>query len=76
MTLKDLTPAYLKCGLGQCPGVYEERGGSHLQIIGRVPEESEIVSRVGPGEALIRVDRVLLANVGGPISRFFMRLGL
>ena len=76
MALKDLTPAHLKCGLGQCPGVYEERGGSHLQIIGRVPEESEIVGRVGPGEALIRVDRALLANVGGPISRLFMRLGL
>jgi hypothetical protein len=76
MALKNLTPLKLRCGLAQCPAIYEEIGGSHLQIIGEVVEGSEVEARIGPGEALIRVEKALLANVGGPISRIMMRLGL
>jgi hypothetical protein len=76
MALKNLTPARMRCGLGQCPGVYEEPDGIHLQIIGKTTARSEISTQVGPDEALVRVDRAMLVNVGGPVSRFLMRFGL
>ena len=76
MALKNLTPARMRCGMGQCPGVYQEPDGSHLQIIGKIVPISEVSSQVGPDEALIRVDRAMLVNVGGPISRRLMRFGL
>ena len=79
-------PGFAKDRLA-APGLHGCYGGLHLSvfdcwkpefdtIIGRVLDESEVRDRVGPGEALIRVERALLANVGGPISRFLMRLGL
>lgn len=74
--LKNLTPERMRCGLGQCPGVYEEMNGSHVQIIGKRVTSSEVSSQVGPDEALIRVDKAMLVNVGGPISRRLMRFGL
>jgi len=76
MRLKNLTPRHLRCGLGQCPAVFAEAGGSHLQIIGKVVEKSEASSQVGQDEALIRVERALLTNIGGPISKRLMRFGL
>lgn len=76
MTLKNLTPAHLRCGLGQCPGVYKEHNGSRLFIIGKAVRKSEIMEQVGPDEALVQVEKALLANIGGPVSRFFMRFGL
>ena len=76
MTLKNLTPLSMRCGMGTCPGVFEEEDGAHLQIIGKIVDKSEASSQVGPGEALVRVDKALLRNIGGPISRRLMRLGL
>lgn len=74
--MKDLTPIAMRCGLGQCPGVYEDEDGTHLLIIGELVERNDIASRVGPGECLIRIDKELLSNIGGPLSRFLMRFGL
>ena len=63
MALRDLTPAALACGIGDCPGVWLEDDGQHLQIIGRMIEPGELAGRIGEGEAVIRIDRALLANV-------------
>jgi len=76
MALKDLTPAKFHCGLGQCPGVYAEEDGRYLRIIGKSIEAGELEKRVGADESVIRIDRALLNNVGGPFSRFFLRMGL
>ena len=76
MTLKDLTPAKDRCGICQCPGVYLEEDGKHLQIIGKSIEPGELEKRIGEDETVIRIDRSLLNNVGGPLSRLFMRIGL
>jgi hypothetical protein len=76
MALKNLTPLKMRCGLGTCPGVFEEEDGAHLQIIGKIVDKSDVASQVGSDEALIRVRKTLLENIGGPISRRLMRLGL
>jgi hypothetical protein len=76
MLLKDLTPAKFACGFAQCPGVYLEEDGKHLRIIGKSIEPGELEKRVGTDESVIRIDRALLNNVGGPLSRLFMRVGL
>lgn len=76
MALKDLTPARFRCGFGQCPGVYLEEGGKYLRIIGKYTEPGELENCIGAEEAVIRIERAMLNNVGGPLSRFFMRLGL
>lgn len=73
--MKNLTPKKM-CGLGQCPGVYEEEDGKHLRIIGASIEPGELSARIAAGEAVIRVERALLSNVGGPVSRVLMRMGL
>jgi hypothetical protein len=74
--LKDLTPARFHCGLAECPGVYLEEDRKHLRIIGKSIEPGELEKRIGPDETVIRVDRALLNNVGGPLSRLLMRVGL
>jgi len=66
----------MACGIGQCPGVYEEEDGKHLRIIGKSIGAGELSNRVGADETVIRIDRALLNNVGGPLSRLFMRFGL
>ena len=76
MSLKDLTPAKLRCAFGQCPGVYLEEDRRHLRIIGKSIEPGILEERIGSDEAVIRIERALLDNVGGPLSRLFMRMGL
>ena len=76
MVLKDLTPAKHYCGIAECPGVYLEEDGKHLRIIGKAVEPGILEKRVGADESIIRIERTLLNNVGGPLSRFFMRIGL
>jgi len=76
VALKDRTPKKMACGIGQCPGVYEEEDGKHLRIIGKSIGAGELSNRVGADETVIRIDRALLNNVGGPLSRLFMRFGL
>lgn len=77
MGLRNLTPLKMRCGVSiQCPGVYEEEDRVHLQIIGKKTEPGELAGSIGSDETIIRVERALLNNVGGPISRLFMRFGL
>ena len=35
MPLREITPAHLRCGIGQCPAVFEN-GPEELVIIGKV----------------------------------------
>lgn len=79
MGLRNLTPLKMRCGCGvsiQCPAVYEEEDHIHLKIIGKRTEPGELAGSIGSDETIIRVERSLLNNVGGPISRLLMRLGL
>jgi hypothetical protein len=76
MVLKNLTPAKFICGLGECPAVYLEEDGKHLRIIGKCIEPGELSGHIGSDETVIRVEREMLSNVGGPLSRFLMRIGL
>ena len=76
MTLKDLTPISMRCAMGSCPAVYEDEDRTHLLIVGKIVERGDFASRIGPGECLVRVNKKLLHNVGGPLSRLLMRVGL
>jgi hypothetical protein len=76
MPFKDLTPAKFRCAFGQCPGVYLEEDRKHLRIIGKSVDPGVLEARVGSDETVIRIDRALLHNVGGPLSRLLMRVGL
>jgi hypothetical protein len=76
MRLTNLTPARFACGIAQCPGVYLEEDGRHLRIIGKSIEPGVLEERIGADETVIRIDRALLNNVGGPLSRFLLRVGL
>lgn len=60
--LKRLTP---RCGMGQCPAVFEEPGGRLLVIGERLTDDT------------VRMDREFVAKaLEGPISRIFRKLGL
>ena len=65
MKLKEITPHHLRCGIGQCPSVYEH--GSHeLIIIGKIPDAdvlAEIGSKIGNDEYAICISRAMLANL-------------
>lgn len=64
MIKNDLTPAALRCGMGQCPAVLQLQDG-RLVIIGTDPDadlSSELTQRVGPKEHAIIVSPQLLAN--------------
>jgi len=74
--LKDLTPLKFRCVIGNCPAVFEENNKKYLRIIGQQVDFGELAHRVGQDEQVIRIDRELLQNTGGPISRYLMRLGL
>jgi len=77
MRLRNLTPLNMRCMASlQCPAVYEEDGGTHLRIIGKKIEPEELAPVISNEETIIRVERRLLYNIGGPISRRLMRLGL
>ncbi len=76
MALKNLTPAKFRCGFGSCVGIYLEEDGKHLRIVGKAAEAGELQSRVGPDETIIRIERAMLDDIGGPLSRFFIRIGL
>jgi hypothetical protein len=76
MALKNLTPPKFICGLGNCPAVYAEDDGKHLRIIGKCIDPGELAGRISSDETIIRVEREMLHNVGGPLSRLFMRIGL
>lgn len=76
MALKEITLAHLRCGIAQCPGVYLEADGEYLRIIGEAVEIGELRDRVGFGEAVVRIKREYFSNLGGPLSRTLMRIGL
>jgi hypothetical protein len=56
--------------------VYLEEDGKHLMIIGKSAEPGELENCIGADETSIRIEPAMLNNVGGPLSRFFMRIGL
>ena len=71
--MKEITPAKYRCAFdASCPAIFEDPDGRHLWIIG---ERVDHV-RAGNGEAAVRIDAGLLANVGGPVTKFFRRMGL
>ena len=71
--MREITPESFKCQDSLvCPAVFEEPDGRHLLIIG----ERVGHAKAGPSEAAIRIDAGLLANVGGPVTKFFRRMGL
>jgi hypothetical protein len=67
MLPKEITPQHLRCGLGQCPGVFEH-GRDELIIVGQLLEgnlKGQLAKRVGPGECAIRISRAMFAGLEG-----------
>lgn len=65
MALKEITPHHLRCGLGQCPAVYEH-GSQDLIIIGKIPDRdtlAQIAGKVGRDEYAIRISREMLSSL-------------
>jgi len=69
--LKELTARKDRCGIGQCPGVYEESPGKVI-IVGA---QREVANRVGSGEVALEIDRGLVsrAMIQGPVSGMLRR---
>jgi hypothetical protein len=76
MSLKNITPRRLRCAVGTCPAVYKELDGVHLRVIGQVIEAGELSANVGMDEGVFRIRKDYFQNVGGPLSRYLMKLGL
>ena len=65
MALREITPSHLRCGVGQCPAVFED-GPDGLVIIGTLitGEASEsLAGRVGANECAIRISREMFAGL-------------
>jgi hypothetical protein len=76
MALREVTPANLRCGLGQCPGVYLEEDKKHLRVIGKtVIDNSDLQDRLSSDETMIRIPLEYFDNVSGPISRWLIKRG-
>lgn len=72
--VQRLTPENMRCALGPCPEVaYDSRIESYL-IVGKVISQEEargislgegrtLADKIGEGEALVRVPKVLLAEI-------------
>jgi hypothetical protein len=63
--LRNLTPEHMRCGLGQCPAVFELPDGS-LVIIGRNPDTalaSLLADKVGQDEQIVVISPALLADL-------------
>lgn len=52
----EATPKHMRCEFGECPAVYEHE--QYTLIVGKVvPVPYELVGRIGPDEALVRVPK-------------------
>ena len=78
MPIVELTAKRDRCGDTLCcPAVFEDTEAGHLVIVGAVALQQALEGRVGRGEVALEIDRALVSRaIAGPISRFFMRLGL
>ena len=57
MALKEITPLHLRCGIGQCPAVYEYDAGD-LIIVGKIVGDdilAELAGKVGSDEYAVLV---------------------
>ena len=65
MALKEITPLHLRCGIGQCPAVYEYDAGD-LIIVGKIVGDeilADLAGKVGSDEYAVRISRAMFANV-------------
>jgi hypothetical protein len=65
MPLREITPHHLRCGIGQCPAVYED-GVQDLVIIGKNLSKElrdELSPRIGEDEYAIRISRAMFTNL-------------
>jgi hypothetical protein len=79
MVLREITPFHLRCGLGQCPAVFED-GPDDLVIIGTVETgdvADNLAGRVGTDECAIRISRAMFAELAAnrPTSQAAKRRG-
>lgn len=77
MGLINLTKKQDRCEFdGSCPAVYVDAETGNLVIVGAEVIPDGIAGKIGYGEAAVEIDPDLVArSIGGPISRFLMRLG-
>lgn len=78
MRLTDLANKRNRCTFdASCPAVYLDAETGNLIIVGTEVIPDGIAGKIGLGEAAVEIDPDLVArSIGGPISRFLMKLGL
>jgi hypothetical protein len=65
MELKEITPRHLRCGIAQCPAVYEY-GARDLIIIGKIVDGdvlAQIAGKIGSDEYAVRISREMFADL-------------
>ncbi len=64
--LREVSPKEMQCGIGACPSAYEAtREGREIYLIVGTqvnPSEAGLENKVGEGEALVEIPRVLIGK--------------
>lgn len=66
MTLRELTPQVLRCGIGSCPAIFETTNGTYILVGKQVAPAilaQELAGRIAPGEFAVEVPRELLCDL-------------